>query len=171
MGGVIQVMMQANLDVYARLCSTSVLLLLREGTARSGEAELLRLQAQRLQDALQNARHPTAGASRISRLPRRLTGTFNRNGLLRELQSVGQSRATGVISLDLDDFQQINRLIGVERRPLSRNSPRTHAAGLGVDGALARIAGDEFLVLVRRPTGWGHHTHHPAANRRAPAGI
>ncbi len=152
MGGVIQVMMQAILDVYARLCSTSVLLLREKALREAAEAELLRLQAQRLQDALERQASDHQAHLAFLAYHDALTGTFNRNGLLRELHSLLANHVPlAVISLDLDDFQQINRLIGVESadRYLSELATRMQQ-GLGVDGTLARIAGDEFLVLVRQ---------------------
>ena len=152
MGGVIQVMMQAILDVYAHLCSTSVLLLREKSLREAAEAEVQRVQAQRLQDALERQASDYQAHLAFLAYHDALTGTFNRNGLLRELHSMLANQVPlAVISLDLDGFQQINRQIGVENadRYLSELACRMQQ-GLGSQGTLARIAGDEFLVLVRQ---------------------
>jgi hemerythrin-like metal-binding protein/diguanylate cyclase (GGDEF)-like protein len=152
MGGVIQVLMQAIIDVYAQLSSTSVLLMREQAQREAAEAELLRLQAQRMQDALERQASDHQAHLAFLAYHDALTGTYNRNGLLHELHNLLAKRIPlAVISLDLDDFQRINRQIGVESadRYLSGLATRMRQ-GLGTQGTLARIAGDEFLVLVRQ---------------------
>lgn len=150
MGGVIQVLMQAILDVYARLSSTSVLLLREQSKRREAEAELQRVQAQRLQDALERQASDHQAHLAFLAYHDALTGTFNRNGLVRELQSLmNNQNHLAIISLDLDDFQRINRQIGIEAADqyLSELAKRMQRA-LGVQGMMARTAGDEFLALI-----------------------
>lgn len=78
-----------------------------------------------------------------------LTGVLNRRGLARRFHSLGVSRVTGVLAIDLDRFKETNDRFGhkagdavlaeVSRRILTETRR---------DDLVARIGGDEFVVVV-----------------------
>jgi GGDEF domain-containing protein len=108
-----------------------------------------------------------------------LTGLLNREGL-REVagRAAARCRKRGLpltlVHLDLDDFKEVNDSFGhVAGDRLLRDCAEGWSAALGAEDALARVGGDEFLLLlpgsdraaaerlVERlrfgsPTGWSH---------------
>lgn len=81
-----------------------------------------------------------------------LTGLFNRDGILTELErSLGADDAnTTVIYIDLDRFKLVNDLLGHSAGDhLLVNAARRLERCIGEGDVLARFGGDEFLVLTR----------------------
>ena len=80
-----------------------------------------------------------------------LTGLFNRDGILTELERrLGDGRdGTTVIYIDLDRFKLVNDLLGhAAGDHLLINAARRLERCVGERGLLARFGGDEFLVLA-----------------------
>ncbi len=87
-----------------------------------------------------------------------LTGLFNRDGILTELERrLGEGHeGTTVIYIDLDRFKLVNDLLGhAAGDHLLVNAARRLERCVGDTGLLARFGGDEFLVVVDEPAGSG----------------
>jgi diguanylate cyclase (GGDEF)-like protein len=66
-----------------------------------------------------------------------------------EQRALSQGHQLGVISLDLDGFKQINDTLGHEAGDeLLRNVSVAMSRVLRTEDCLARIGGDEFVVLI-----------------------
>ncbi|GEM_PF-1884776 len=113
---------------------------------------------------------------------RRLTSTDVLTGLpnvqqLMQMLEQAQSRCadTGslgaLLCLNLDDFKTVNDSLGrMHGDQLLQQVGRRISAALGADGAVARLAGDEFLVLLPdlpAPLGVAAHAAEAAAQRIA----
>ncbi|HEY5844884.1 MAG TPA: bifunctional diguanylate cyclase/phosphodiesterase, partial [Mycobacterium sp.] len=91
-----------------------------------------------------------------------LTGLPNRtlffDRLDAALEAGGPDRGVGVCYLDLDDFKAVNDTLGHDTGDvLLRAVAQRLGAELGREGHLvARMGGDEFVVLVERSTGVEH---------------
>lgn len=80
-----------------------------------------------------------------------LTGLFNRDGILTELERrLGSDKpGTTVVYIDLDRFKLVNDLLGhAAGDHLLVNAARRLERCVGESGVLARFGGDEFLVLA-----------------------
>ena len=80
-----------------------------------------------------------------------LTGLFNRDGILTELERRldGQHLGTTVIYIDLDRFKLVNDLLGhAAGDHMLVNAARRLEHCVGEAGLLARFGGDEFLVVT-----------------------
>lgn len=80
-----------------------------------------------------------------------LTGLFNRDGVLTELERrVAEGReGVTVVYIDLDRFKLVNDLLGhAAGDQLLVNAARRLEACVGEQDVLARFGGDEFLVLA-----------------------
>ncbi len=80
-----------------------------------------------------------------------LTGLFNRDGILTELERRigGEKPGTTVVYIDLDRFKLVNDLLGhAAGDHLLVNAARRLERCVGDAGVLARFGGDEFLVLA-----------------------
>jgi diguanylate cyclase (GGDEF)-like protein/PAS domain S-box-containing protein len=80
-----------------------------------------------------------------------LTGLFNRDGILTELERRldGQHLGTTVIYIDLDRFKLVNDLLGhAAGDHMLVNAARRLEHCVGDAGLLARFGGDEFLVVT-----------------------
>jgi diguanylate cyclase (GGDEF)-like protein/PAS domain S-box-containing protein len=80
-----------------------------------------------------------------------LTGLFNRDGILSELERRldGQHLGTTVIYIDLDRFKLVNDLLGhAAGDHMLVNAARRLEHCVGDAGLLARFGGDEFLVVT-----------------------
>ncbi|HEX4854643.1 sensor domain-containing protein [Arenimonas sp.] len=87
-----------------------------------------------------------------------LTGLFNRDGILGELERRLGDDATGttVIYVDLDRFKLVNDLLGhAAGDHLLVNAARRLERCVGDTGLLARFGGDEFLVVTDQRAGAG----------------
>lgn len=79
-----------------------------------------------------------------------LTGLYNRDGILSELERRldGQHDGTTVIYIDLDRFKMVNDLLGhAAGDQMLVNAARRLEHCVGDAGLLARFGGDEFLVV------------------------
>lgn len=78
-----------------------------------------------------------------------LTGLPNRIAARKHLQDLSSDFAgVSVLQLDLEDFQQINGIYGHQfGDEVLRATARLIASALGPDDYLARVGGDEFLVI------------------------
>ncbi len=82
-----------------------------------------------------------------------LTGVWNRDSLLSHLtRMLGRGHRPGLVFVDLDDFKQVNDRHGhiAGDRVLAAMAERLCVA-TGLDGAVARYAGDEFCIVVDDP--------------------
>ncbi len=141
-------------QLYNKLCS-SALQLNREAHARLVAEEkvnnLIKAQAEK---ELERQALEYQGQLEFLAYNDPLTGALNRNGVLQALLTyLGQQTDhdnVAVISIDLDDFAKNNTQVGVEGgdRILGMLVRRWQDA-IMPGGHLARIGGDEFVVLVR----------------------
>ncbi len=77
-----------------------------------------------------------------------LTGCFNRRYLA--TVEADAARAWGCITIDLDHFKQVNDTYGHQRGDeVLQKMAHFLARHAGQDGAVVRLGGDEFLVLLR----------------------
>ncbi|MCX7032363.1 MAG: diguanylate cyclase, partial [Arenimonas sp.] len=93
-----------------------------------------------------------------------LTGLYNRDGILTELERRldGQHQGTTVIYIDLDRFKLVNDLLGhAAGDHMLVNAARRLEHCVGEAGLLARFGGDEFLVVTDA------HDDHAAAEALA----
>jgi len=79
-----------------------------------------------------------------------LTGLPNRRWFQQRLQSMIETeQGLAVVLLDLDDFDTVNDLLGAEGGDAVLRQTADRLAGLvGVEGVAARIAGDEFALVL-----------------------
>jgi len=89
-----------------------------------------------------------------------LTNTLNRRGLERVLQQLAADRDRGIGPLsvalvDVDDFKQVNDLLGMAGGDRVLREVADAVRGQVREGdAVARVGGDEFLVLLPRARTW-----------------
>ncbi|HEX5305818.1 MAG TPA: diguanylate cyclase [Dyella sp.] len=77
-----------------------------------------------------------------------LTGCFNRRYLAQV--EADAERSWGCITIDLDHFKEVNDTFGHQRGDeVLQETARFLARHAGDDGAVVRLGGDEFLVLLR----------------------
>lgn len=154
LSGAVSVMVSALLEIYGKL-SASTIQLMREKMARlRAEDELAQLQHEKLHSALEQ--QATDHEQQLSFLAYSdpLTGLMNRNGMLREIRRVIQQNhlpgeSAALISIDLDNFRTVNARFGEESADrLLGLLARRWSDALIQGGQLARISGDEFVVLL-----------------------
>jgi len=154
LSGAVSVMVSALLEIYGRL-SSSTIQLMREKMARlRAEDELARLQHEKLHAALEEQASDHEEQLQFLAYSDPVTGLMNRNGMLREIRGVMQQNhlpagSAALISIDLDNFHKVNARFGEETADrllglLARRWVETMAHG----SQLARISGDEFVVLL-----------------------
>ncbi|SOB74920.1 diguanylate cyclase (GGDEF) domain-containing protein/hemerythrin-like metal-binding domain protein [Marinobacter sp. LV10R510-11A] len=154
LSGAVSVMVSALLEIYGRL-SSSTIQLMREKMARlRAEDELARLQHEKLHAALEEQASDHEEQLQFLAYSDPVTGLMNRNGMLREIRGVMQQNhlpagSAALISIDLDNFHKVNARFGEETADrllglLARRWGETLAQG----GQLARISGDEFVLLL-----------------------
>jgi diguanylate cyclase len=93
-----------------------------------------------------------------------LTGAFNRVALLEQLERQLQhardhQRSLALIYIDLDHFKEVNDTLGHEAGDLLLKAVTQRLReAIGTSGSVARLAGDEFAVLLPDlPTGAAAH--------------
>jgi hemerythrin-like metal-binding protein/diguanylate cyclase (GGDEF)-like protein len=154
LSGAVSIMVSALLEIYGRL-SASTIQLMREKMARlKAEDQLARLQRDKLDAALEQQASDHEEQLQFLAYSDPVTGLMNRNGILREIRHVMQksqlrAESVALISIDLDNFHKVNARFGEETADrllglLARRWGETLAQG----GQLARISGDEFVVLL-----------------------
>lgn len=154
LSGAVSVMVSALLEIYEKL-SASTMQLMREKMARlKAEDELARLHHDNLNTALEKQASEHAEQLQFLAYSDSVTGLLNRNGILREIRDVMQqedlvAESAAVISIDLDNFHKVNARFGEESADrllglLARRWKDAMAQG----GQIARISGDEFVVLL-----------------------
>ncbi len=154
LSGAVSVMVSALLEIYGKF-SASTIQLMREKIARlSAEDELARLQNEKLDAALEQQASDHERQLQFLAYSDPVTGLMNRNGILREIRHVLQQNdlaagSAALISIDLDNFHDVNARFGEEAADrllglLARRWKEAIAHG----GQLARISGDEFVVLL-----------------------
>ncbi len=81
-----------------------------------------------------------------------LTGLLNRRGLEQELEARVSDPSLWIVFADLDGFKQVNDQLGhhVGDEVLKEVATRLRKAWRSTD-VVARIGGDEFVILTRRP--------------------
>ncbi|MDS1309660.1 MULTISPECIES: putative bifunctional diguanylate cyclase/phosphodiesterase [Marinobacter] len=154
LSGAVSVMVSALLEIYEKLAA-SAMQLMREKMARlRAEDELARLHHDNLNSALEKQASEHAEQLQFLAYSDPVTGLMNRNGILREIRHVMQqehlpAESFAVISIDLDNFHKVNARFGEESadRLLGLLARRWKDA-IGKAGKLARISGDEFVVLL-----------------------
>ncbi|MDL0431402.1 EAL domain-containing protein [Marinobacter sp. TBZ242] len=154
LSGSVSVLVAALLEIYGKL-SDSTIQLMREKMARQkAEDELHRLQNERLHQALEAQASDHQKQVEFLAYSDALTGLWNRNGItrfIRELLDRGdlEEDSAALVSIDLDNFYEINSRFGEETadRMLGLLARRWLDA-LPPDAALARIGGDEFVLLL-----------------------
>ncbi|MCH8497305.1 MAG: EAL domain-containing protein [Marinobacter sp.] len=155
LSGSVSVLVNTTLEIYGRLSSSAVHLIRERAVRQKLEQELHALQHERLEAALEAQASDYQQQLEFLAYHDPLTGTLNRNGLMRELkramtacQRAAQSLA--LVSLDLDNFGQINAQVGQEGADRFLGVlARRWTDALGNAGVLAHTSGDEFVVLVR----------------------
>ncbi|SHK40724.1 diguanylate cyclase (GGDEF) domain-containing protein/hemerythrin-like metal-binding domain protein [Marinobacter antarcticus] len=154
LSGAISVMVSALLEIYDKL-SVSTVQLMREKMARlRAEDELARLQHDKLYVALAQQASDHEAQLQFLAYSDPVTGLMNRNGILREIRGVMRQKqvpvgSAALISIDLDNFHKVNARFGEESadRLLGLLARRWREA-MAHGGQLARISGDEFVVLL-----------------------
>ena len=154
LSGAVSVMVSALLEIYGKL-SFSTIQLMREKMARlKAEDELARLQHEKLNAALEQQASDHERQLQFLAYSDPVTGLMNRNGILREIRHVMQQKhlaagSAALISIDLDNFHNVNARFGEESadRLLGLLARRWREA-IAHGGQLARISGDEFVVLL-----------------------
>ncbi|PHQ27295.1 diguanylate phosphodiesterase [Marinobacter guineae] len=154
LSGSVSVLVTALLEIYGKL-SVSTIQLMREKMARhKAEDELQRLQSERLTRALEDQASDHQKQVEFLAYADPLTGLWNRNGITRFIRELLdgdnlENDSAALISIDLDNFHEINARFGVETadRMLGLLARRWLDA-LPPDAALARIGGDEFALLL-----------------------
>lgn len=157
--GDVSVLVKALLETYGKL-SAGMIQLMREKMARlRAEEELHTLQQERLHQALEQQAGEYQQQLEGLAYTDPLTGLWNRNGLVRAVRELMEGcdqagcdlpeRSAALISIDLDNFCEINQRFGEEAadRLLGVLSRRWLDA-LPPDARLARLGGDEFALLL-----------------------
>jgi diguanylate cyclase (GGDEF)-like protein/hemerythrin-like metal-binding protein len=154
LSGSVSVLVTALLEIYGKL-SASTIQLMREKAARQKvEDELQRLQDEQFRRALEDQASDYQKQVEFLAYSDPLTGLWNRNGITRFIRELLEradlkENSAALVSIDLDNFQEINRRFGEEAsdRMLGLLARRWLDA-LPPDAALARIGGDEFALLL-----------------------
>ena len=154
LSGSVSVLVKALLEIYGKL-SASTIQLMREKMARQkAEDELQHLQNERFNRALEDQASDHQKQVEFLAYSDALTGLWNRNGitrLIRELLESGdlEEDSAALVSIDLDNFHEINSRFGEEAADrLLGLLARRWLDALPPDSALARIGGDEFVLLL-----------------------
>lgn len=154
LSGPMSIMVTALLEIYGKL-STSAIQLMHEKLARQrAEDELARLQSERLHHALEIQAQDHQRQIAFLAYWDPLTGLLNRNGIIRAVREFlenesHEDKSAALVSIDLDNFHEINGRVGEEAadRMLGLLARRWQDA-LPPEAALARIGGDEFVLLL-----------------------
>ena len=154
LSGSASVLVNALLEIYGKL-SSSTIQLMREKMARlRAEDELSRIQHERLNQALEEQAREYQHHLETLAYTDALTGLWNRNGIVRRIREyladdVRAENSAALVSIDLDNFKDLNDCLGEDAadRLLGLLSRRWLDA-IPADACLARTGGDEFALLL-----------------------
>ncbi|RCW68375.1 diguanylate cyclase (GGDEF)-like protein/hemerythrin-like metal-binding protein [Marinobacter nauticus] len=154
LSGSASVLVNALLEIYGKL-SSSTIQLMREKMARlRAEDELSRIQHERLHQALEEQALEYQQHLETLAYTDALTGLWNRNGIVRRVreylgEEVRPENSAALVSIDLDNFKDLNDCLGEDAadRLLGLLSRRWLDA-IPADACLARTGGDEFALLL-----------------------
>lgn len=126
--------------------------LLREQTLTASLRELVESREREIAQRTDDLRRAVAELDRLSRTDP-LTGALNVRGLDAVLEAAGTGEADtgfGVVALDIDHFKAFNDRYGhpAGDTALKRAAGAVRSALRGVDDHLARIGGEEFVILL-----------------------
>jgi hemerythrin-like metal-binding protein/diguanylate cyclase (GGDEF)-like protein len=154
LNGAVPVMVSALLESYGKL-SASTLHLMREKMIRlKVEDELSQLQRKQLREELEEQATSHQKQLEFLAYSDPITGLLNRNGIAKAVRDMFElyrqhEGAAALISIDLDGFGAINARFGEEPADqLLGLLARRWLDTLARNDKLARISGDEFVVLV-----------------------
>jgi hemerythrin-like metal-binding protein/diguanylate cyclase (GGDEF)-like protein len=154
LNGAVPVMVSALLECFGKL-SSSTLQLMREKMIRlKVEDELSQLQRKQLREELEEQATSHQQQLEFLAYSDPTTGLLNRNGIAKAVRDMldlyrQQAGSAALISIDLDGFQAINARFGEESADqLLGLLARRWLDTLACNDKLARISGDEFVVLV-----------------------
>ncbi|SFQ02945.1 putative bifunctional diguanylate cyclase/phosphodiesterase [Pseudomonas borbori] len=143
------------LDIYGKLSALAIQFIREKSARLRAEEELTRVQQQHIRQALEEQASDYQQQLEFLAYYDPVTGLLNRNGIIRELKKTlalehPAKGEAALISLDLDNFYDVNARVGEEAadRYLGLLGRRWLDA-LYPGGALARVSGDEFVVLVQ----------------------
>jgi hemerythrin-like metal-binding protein/diguanylate cyclase (GGDEF)-like protein len=143
------------LDIYGKLSAVAIQLMREKNARVRVEGELSRVQQQHIRQALEEQASDYQQQLEFLAYYDSLTGLMNRNGMIRALKKTlaldhPAKGEAALISLDLDNFYDVNARLGEEAadRYLGLLGRRWLDA-LCPGGALARVSGDEFVVLLK----------------------
>lgn len=154
LSGSASVLVNALLEIYRKL-SSSTIQLMREKMARlRAEDELSRIQHERLNQALEEQAREYQQHLETLAYTDALTGLWNRNGIVRRIreyltEEARHENSAALVSIDLDNFKDLNGCLGEDAadRLLGLLSRRWLDA-IPADACLARTGGDEFALLL-----------------------
>lgn len=154
LSGSVSVLVTALLEIYGKLSDSTILLMHEKLARQKAEDELHRVQSERLHQALEAQASDHQKQVEFLAYSDALTGLWNRNGItrfIRELLERGdlEEDSAALVSIDLDNFHEINSRFGEETADrLLGLLARRWLDALPPDSALARIGGDEFVLLL-----------------------
>lgn len=152
--GAVSVVVSALLESYGKLSATTLQLMREKMIRLKVEGELSQLQKDRLDAALE--KQATDHQQQIEFLAYfdPVTGLLNRNGIVKAVREMleqhrHQAGSAALIYIDLDGFHAINARFGAESADrLFGLLARRWLDTLAQKDKLARVGGDEFVVLV-----------------------
>lgn len=154
LSGSVSIMVSALLETYDKL-SASTMQLMREKMARLRvEDELSQLRHDKLFEALEQQATDHEEQLKFLAYSDPVTGLMNRNGMLREVRDIMAQEhlpagSAALISIDLDNFSKVNARFGEEAADRLLGLLARRWGEIAVQGErLARISGDEFVVLL-----------------------
>jgi hemerythrin-like metal-binding protein/diguanylate cyclase (GGDEF)-like protein len=154
LGSTVSVMVSALLESYGKLSASTVQLMREKMIRLKIEDKLSQIQRDQLRAELEEQATDHQRQLEFLAYSDVVTGLLNRNGVVKAIREVREQfhhhdGAAALISIDLDGFQAINVRIGEDSADrLLGLLARRWLDTLGTHDKLARIGGDEFVVLV-----------------------
>ncbi|WP_228263735.1 putative bifunctional diguanylate cyclase/phosphodiesterase [Marinobacter shengliensis] len=154
LSGSVSVLVNALLEIYGKL-SSSTIQLMREKMARHrAEDDLQRIQNERLSQALEEQASEYQQHLETLAYNDALTGLWNRNGIIRRIrdcmaEAERADNPAALVSIDLDHFIDLNACLGEDAADrLLGLLARRWLDAIPADACLARTGGDEFALLL-----------------------
>lgn len=154
LSGSTSLLVTSLLEVYGKLSASSIQLMREKMARQHAEDKLHRLQQGKLQKALETQAVDYQKQLEFLAYSDPLTGLWNRNGFVRCLRKLQEQKDTAgcdaaLISLDLDNFREINRQFSEESGDRMLGVFAKRWLGILCAGAsIARLAADEFAVFL-----------------------